>query len=378
MSNQYLKSYQVVLRTVGPVFVGSGREIGKKEYVFLNRRQVGIPDIQGLYGYMARRRKQAAFEEYLLGSDRMGLAMWLEKQNIGIEEIRPFIKYCPDCGDAVDAGSVNKLQVMECIKDAYGSPYIPGSSIKGMLRTVLLGADILKQPQKYQQAKTELRGNADKALGKVPRNRYLRGDSAEIEKINYRTLDRAGTKPHDAVNDSMQGLIVSDSAPVSVDKLVLCQKVELHTDGTETKLPLLRECIRPDTELRFTLTVDGSICSVTGESLMEAVKVFMQSYYENFMAAFPDVEAPKENYVLCGGGCGFVSKTIVYPMYGKNEGLDMTRRIFENTKVPKFHRHDRDRSYGASPHILKCTVYQGKRYQMGMCEIEKIKAMETL
>ena len=28
--NQYLKCYQVVMRTVGPVFIGSGREIGKK------------------------------------------------------------------------------------------------------------------------------------------------------------------------------------------------------------------------------------------------------------------------------------------------------------------------------------------------------------
>ncbi len=57
---QYLKSYCVVLRTVGPVFVGSGREIGKKEYVFLNRGLVGIPDIQRLYGELAKRKKEAA------------------------------------------------------------------------------------------------------------------------------------------------------------------------------------------------------------------------------------------------------------------------------------------------------------------------------
>lgn len=43
--NQYLKSYRVNMRTVGPVFIGSGREIGKKEYLFLSRRQAGIPDI---------------------------------------------------------------------------------------------------------------------------------------------------------------------------------------------------------------------------------------------------------------------------------------------------------------------------------------------
>ena len=68
--NQYMKSYQVVMRTVGPVFVGSGKEIGKKEYVFLNRKQVGITDIQGLYNALQKRRKEEAFEEYLLGKGK--------------------------------------------------------------------------------------------------------------------------------------------------------------------------------------------------------------------------------------------------------------------------------------------------------------------
>lgn len=72
--NQYLKSYQIVLHTVGPVFVGSGRKIGKKEYLFLNQKQVGIPDIQSLYGELARRKKAAAFEEYLLGTGNMELS----------------------------------------------------------------------------------------------------------------------------------------------------------------------------------------------------------------------------------------------------------------------------------------------------------------
>ncbi len=372
MNNQYLKSYQVVMRTVGPVFVGSGKEIGKKEYVFLDRKQVGIPDIQRLYRELSERQKQAAFEEYLLGPNRMGLAVWLKRQNIRLEEIQPFLKYSLDCGDSIDEDTTNRLQVMACIKDAYGNPYIPGSSLKGMFRTILLGEDILKRPEKYQQEKAALKRNADI---NTSRNRYLKKDVLDIENHAYRILRREGTRHGDAVNDFLQGFIVSDSAPLSVDELVLCQKIELHTDGTETKLPLLRECIRPDTEIRFSVAVDMSICNVTGKSLMEAVKTFMESYYKNFAMAFTGVEPPKMNYVLCGGGCGFVSKTIVYPMYGKKEGLDIIPRIFGKTNVPRVHKHDRDGSYGASPHILKCTRYQGKRYQMGLCRIEKIKSV---
>ena len=56
--NKYLKSYQIVMHTVGPVFVGSGREIGKKEYVFINRRKIGVTNIQLLYQELKKRKKE--------------------------------------------------------------------------------------------------------------------------------------------------------------------------------------------------------------------------------------------------------------------------------------------------------------------------------
>ena len=69
---QYQKSYQVTMHTVGPVFVGSGKEIIKKEYIFMNgRKAVGIPDIQCLYMALMKSKKATAFEEYLLGKGSM-------------------------------------------------------------------------------------------------------------------------------------------------------------------------------------------------------------------------------------------------------------------------------------------------------------------
>ena len=42
----YLKSYQVTLQALGPVFIGSGREIGKKEYIFLTQQEAAVPDME--------------------------------------------------------------------------------------------------------------------------------------------------------------------------------------------------------------------------------------------------------------------------------------------------------------------------------------------
>lgn len=373
---QYLKCYQVVMRTVGPVFVGSGKEIMKREYLFLDRRKaVGMPDIQKLYAELRRRNRGTAFEEYLLGWEKMDLTQWLDRQRIRTEDLRPLLKYTLDCGDAIiERGS--RLQIMECVKDAYGKPYIPGSSLKGMFRTILLGADIIKNPEKYQREKSEMSREAMDSHDR--RNYYLKNNMAGIENKAYRVLNRTERKPTDAVNDLMQGFIVSDSEPLSTDDLVLCQKIDRHTDGTEKRLPLLRECVKPNTEIRFTITIDTNTCRLSDKQLMDAVKVFMTSYYRNFSKAFKGMEVPKTNYVLCGGGCGFVSKTIIYPMYDKLEGIEMAQKVFEHTvsdKMKSQHKHYLDKKYGASPHTIKCTRYRGKLVQMGVCRIEKIESI---
>ena len=43
-----LETYQLELKGRGPVYIGSGREIQKKEYVFLDKTTVGVVDIEKL------------------------------------------------------------------------------------------------------------------------------------------------------------------------------------------------------------------------------------------------------------------------------------------------------------------------------------------
>lgn len=368
---QYLKTYEVVMRTVGPLFIGSGREINKKENLFLNgRKQVGIPDIQKLYFELSKRRKAEAFEEYLLNKGNLSLTDWLIRQKINTADLKPLMKYKLDCGDVVLDRGANRLQIMECIKDAYGMPYVPGSSLKGMFRTILLGADIKKFPEKYQNEKNEMWKLVSEKAG---RNSYLRKNVMRIEGNAFRTLERPKTKPQDAVNDIMQGFIVSDSEPLSTDDLVLCQKIDRHTDGREKPLPLLRECIKPDTQIRFSITIDTALCKYSDAVIMDAVKCFMTDYYNNFSRAFEGMDIPKTNYVVCGGGSGFVSKTIVYPMYRKEKGIEFAQQVFNCTlpyKINQQHQHYKDKDYGVSPHTIKCTRYQGKLMPMGVCRIK--------
>lgn len=361
-----LNVYKLLIDVQGPVFVGSGNEIQKKEYLFLKGNRIGIVDMQKLYQMVRQKHLTADFERFITENTREDLRRWLERNKISMAEAAKCMKYTLEAGD-LEFERGKRVQIMEFIKDPYGNPYVPGSSVKGMLRTILMGGDILRQREKY-------RGDAQKLIADL---KMVRGKSrsalnkniADIENKRFHTLSRTGTQ-RDAVNDSMSGVIVSDSEPLRTEDLILCQKIERHTDGREKPLNLLRECLRPGTRVVCTLTIDTSIVRLDPEQIKRDIAEFGQQYYSNFSVKFFGTDRLRADQAFLGGGCGFLSKTVIYPLFPGREGVGVTKEIFEKIGVPENHKHRDDMKYGVSPHILKCTRYQGKSLQMGLCRIQ--------
>lgn len=376
----YLKEYHVVIRTVGPVFIGSGREIGKKEYIFLDKGKVGITDMQLLYQQMVKKHKQNEFEDYILSDDRLGLTDWLKKNKLFDKDVYNIVNYQLDSGDAL-VERIRGIQVLECIKDGYGKPYVPGTTLKGMFRNIFLSNDILENPDKYKKYKSEIENEVLSADSnrKVNRKSFLKKQIENIEAAAFRTLGRG--EPRDeksAINDIMQGFIVSDSEPLSVDDLVLCQSVMLHKDGRETKLPILRECIKPDTDICFTITVDESVCKIDRDMIINAIKAVTGNYFRIFQKSFPSAPKLASNNIVIGGGGGYASKTVIYSLFPDKKGVDIVANIFDKTGVPRIHKHYKDNSLGVSPHTLKGTYYQKKLHQMGLCKLVKLSMIKSI
>lgn len=365
---QYLKTYRIKLRTQGPVFVGNGKELSKKEYLFLNNGNIGIMDISKMYALMAKKNLLPAFEDFMVNDARNDLRRWMQEKRIDKKEYLSCIRYSVEQGDTTLQRG-RKLQIMECIKDPYGLPYLPGSTLKGMLRTILLSNELLKKNGEVVCQAEQLVRKVERTDGKINRNSYLKREVKQVETAAFHTLDREKTKKEDAVNDILSGFIVSDSNPVSIEQLVMCQRWEYHTNGTERTINMLRECIKPGVEIYFDLTIDEKRCNITIEELLKAIERVTHCYNKCFIHAFKEINEIPINSVYVGGGTGYVSKTITYPMLGKERGIPFTKKIFEDIKVPRNHKHDLDKEYGASPHILKCTKYAGKLYQMGLCSL---------
>lgn len=363
-----LKTYQMELKVKGPVFVGSGYEIQKKEYI-LRGNKVGIVNPQKLFLLAKKKHLEAELERFMVKDVREDLKHWAMRNRISTDEMEACMEYTLNAGDMqLEKG---KMQIMACIKDPYGRPYIPGSSIKGMLRTILLCDEIMQNPEKYQKHARQIR--QDLRLQGVRRDMVLSENSRSMEEEIFHTLERS-EKRRDAVNDCMAGIIIGDSEPLSAEDLILCQKWEKHVDGNSKTINLLRECLKPGKVIRCTLTVDESLWKKTGkefqaEDIVKAVQRFAERYQEAFLNKFTGNNIISDKTVFLGGGSGFVSKTMIYSLFEDREAVAVTKDIFEKTKVPKEHKHAKDLIYGVSPHILKCTRYKGKEYMMGQCEM---------
>lgn len=357
-----LKTYQLHLMAKGPVFIGDGNEIQKKEYIFLNKDTIGVVDGAKFYSLTKKLHLQKDFEKFMVEDTREDLKHWCNRNHVPLNDLKNCLKYVENVGDRSE--EKGKLQVMTCITDPYGNPYVPGSSLKGMLRTVLLSKEIIQNEQKYTADRRQIR--KDLEVERTNR-RILNTNIARIEKKAFGILEHRDTE--DAELDVMSGIIVSDSEPLSRNDMILCQKWEQHTDGTYRTLNLLRECLKPGTAIKSTLTIDETLCNITVEDISEAVRLFYEQYYRVFQKKFPRNDRGKPDTVFLGGGSGFVSKTIIYSLFDERESIEIVKNIFDRTNVPKNHKHYKDTRMGVSPHILKCTRYQGKEYMMGQCEL---------
>ncbi len=364
----FLKRYRIQLEIVTPVYIGSGQELTKKEYIYYkNEKEAWIPDKGKLLKSIINKGLTDKFERYMLDG-KEPLLDWMQNQRYKDREIKELCVYHLDCSKALE--NLNRpVAIQEFIKDAYGMPYIPGSSLKGAIRTSLLGNRILSNPKKYDN----IRQNVIKANyirnGK-PDKKYLLSEGKKVENVAFHILNINKENSSDAKNDELKGIYISDSFPLKPDCLVLCQKVDVNLERKKNSLNILRESIKPGTIVEFEMTIDTSITNIDEKEILQALKRVYEFYQEVYVKKFIDKQKEKSNLYL-GGGCGFGTKTVLYELLGERERVKIASQLM-HIKFAK-HGHRNDVRRGVSPHMLKCTNYDGKICEMGKCKIEIIQ-----
>ena len=369
----HLSQYNVTLTVESPVFIGSGENIGKKEYAYVAKENaVYILDLERVVSFFEKKGLMQKYQDFLLDEKSRNIANFFDKNRIHSQEYKEIAKYKIDgAGEAIQKNHLREIQLM--IKDGQGTPYIPGSSLKGAFRTALLvemleGNKTLDRVKLYQEWKEEIQGG-------VRAIRRMAGNTRKIEAQYLHSLRLENTKIGDAVNSSLRGVSVSDSTPIPLQQLMLVQKIDSSVVGKEQVLPISRECIRPGTQASFTITIDNTMAQKTGitlERLLGAICLHQRQQQEYFYGRFrgnEQQEVPEDALVFwLGGGVGFANKTIVHPALGSKNTLAFNGELL-NDLFPNGN-HQKDQEIGVSPHMQKLAKYQGKLYRMGQCRLE--------
>ena len=386
----YLRRGYIEFLTLSPVFIGGGKELNKKEYIYdRNTGSICLVDFRKMCEGLQSRRLLDAFESYLMedvnatkrrqgGYPRQSreLIHFLRDNRVPEVAYKNWYTGAVKVADnSMNMHSAKSIQLF--MRNAQGMPYVPGSSFKGMLRTVLETRYFLEHRDEADEMADSIH-----SARKQRRDRYL---SEEDRLINVRSMHREIFEVYkddpqrsleDKNNDTLRGLLVSDSDPLSLNDMCICQKIDLRVTGEQRLLPIMRECIKPGIVVRIPITIDTRVCPFAMKDILSAIEAYYRNYIAQFSRHFKAAPPTKGNSTTfyLGGGAGYLSKTVTYGIMQGTEAVRTTAEIIDQTLKPEVrdeHRHYLDIHKGVSPHILKCTLYRGNLCQMGACCVKR-------
>lgn len=388
-----IENYRIKIYPQSPIHIGSGKTYGKNEYVFLKKdKMILIPDLHKLFHIILSNDLSDDYRRFMeKNGTEAKLGEWLEKSNIDVSKDAEWVRYSMKLSDEA-AENFSLMEIQACIKDAYGNPYIPGSSLKGAIRTAILGARVSQNGYKInkdlksilEEIEACTYDNVSSVNKLTPKKRPA--EATLLEQREFCCLGRNKEKKWEATNDYMAAIRISDSKPLHVNDLILCQKIDRMSGNIifVNRINTMRESIWLSEPIEFRMSLDLALVERIGflkkgknhsSALVEMMRKSIESFSEivsnDFTSIFGETRKFK-NTIYLGGGTGFVSKTVIYPLLGKEQGRDVTSKILHK-EFRKNGKHDQLDS-NVSPHMLKCTnISGGIQCQMGLCKIEITK-----
>jgi len=219
--------YDVTVSLLTPMHIGTGRDLlHRYDYAIYNSKtwrinEDALLDAQNLDDpRMARQLAQTPPADLLKPDD--------------FREDSRFFRYVMQ---GTPRSSAEGAQLKEQIKDPYDRPYLPGSSLKGALRTAIAW---------YAWGAANLRPEEHR-LGL---RRQWAGQ--QYERILL------GENPN---HDLLRALHVSDSQPLGARALMVLNARVLNRGGRMEGAPIEMEAIRPDTAFQLTMKLDLALFS---------------------------------------------------------------------------------------------------------------------
>lgn len=353
----FLEVHELFLETGGPLYIAGGRPLDRRHWLrrpdglalvdetVLGQRLLATGLLEAWQGQLAA---GGSAEAFLADHPALGLVADLTKRVL------------PVGGDAV----VHRVHPF--LRNPAGRPYVPGTTLKGALRQVLLVYFLNEMPEVDREG---WRNRLRQAYAAGDRPAFSAGMQALqvdiLHKLHLHTAEVASS-----LNDLMRAFSISDSDPLGAGDTVAVSRRLVHREGV-LEDPDTYEVLPPGTRIRFTLRIDiplmnrgGLMLTVLNEALQLAQLMQERVFWEKIPT--PD-RAPvdlRDLYLYLGGGTGFVNKSLVYALFDDKEARDLTNALLAAEAT-----YDPALGQAVAPYMRPTILAEGVSYDWGKCRI---------
>ncbi|MHA1439957.1 MAG: type III-A CRISPR-associated RAMP protein Csm5 [Promethearchaeota archaeon] len=342
------KNYNLSMEIITPVHIGSGENYAFFDYYYSKKdNRIYFINIEKFFGdnKIALRIPQII----------------KKKQN---NQIKSFESVCKDLGvkpedyinsnDYLEYKSIidkfKKTSTYPEIKKMIrtnNKPYIPGSSLKGAIRTLYILYSInLNENYYFKKIEVLIRKeikkyNSLRSKGKGRRYRFNLKTA-----FSFLNKEIFGNNPYE---DIFKYLIISDSKPITENDLEIN---EILTIGTKKKMPIFIECISPKVKLEFKCKIKNLNKKLNPKFFYNLniiskniIDFYNKKYDRNLFESIPELFIEEDNtlYLCLGWGTGWYFKTIGRYLLEMNDfenfrKITRIQRPFRNGIFPKTYK----------------------------------------
>jgi CRISPR-associated protein Csm5 len=240
MDKPTYKTFIATVTTLSPLHIGTGRELMQDfDYAVRNRKTWRL-DENALLD--AQRAEDPAVMKQLMSVPPAQLL------SDGDFKTAKYFRY-------VVNGEPASKKLREYIKTPQNMPYLPGSSLKGALRTAILW--FAWQDKGLVPDLDEITTDQRRDGSRILRKREFAAESFEREIAGRKPADSEGS---DANYDLMRALLVGDSEPISSESLEVVRTAVFRTNGKIDKFTDV-EAVAKENVFTHSIKIDTALFS---------------------------------------------------------------------------------------------------------------------
>lgn len=338
-------TYELVVDS--SLHIGSGEQLNRLDS-FKENQTIYILDENKVLKLLKDKNLVDAFAKYVsLESKNADIGLFMQEKRI-VKELKE------KCVKSQFVHNDSPKNINLCVKDIYGKPYIPGSTIKGVVVSSLID---------YRLAKME--GYSKNLTKKDDLFQLVFGE--DFKRV-------------------LSNISVSDSTSVDMNNVEIVKKMGVNSitskpEGTGGNgLNIYRECLKKDSKVEFTINLIGD--DFSKEEIEKAIKYRTYKIigskgvigmpYVNLKRLIPIEIKRAEIPLILGGGAGFHSKV---NLMGIHKDVLVANGKAKSSLDRKFSRYKAKSHEVTSPRIIKLNT---KGMIMGACHLNEVYVKELV